>query len=504
MADGSEQVQIASGAELAERARMPLDANGPVRLSLQVADDTSGRGITLRSAQIEAPGAAATTPVAVGAMPPTDRPNILVYLVDTLRADHLGAYGYSRPTSPALDRMAQDGVVFERMIAQSGWTRTSVASVMTGLNPLVHGVLGRDDALPAEAITLPVLMTDLGYETVAVITNGNVSGTFGFDVGFDSFRYLNEQPQDRNREVHRLSDDVNTEFLGWLDARTSDEPFFAYLHTSDPHAPYLPREPQLGQFVGDMRRTGLEWPRYARGFVAGQDEFSPEDVRDEMVALYDAEIAFNDLHFGNLLAALEARGIADDTVIVFTSDHGEEFLDHGAYGHGKTLYRELVQVPLVMRLPGNMAAGTRPAAMAQHIDLLPTLLELAGGVVPAWAQGRSLAPAFADPEWFSNEVARSYLQLDVSSVASLVAGDWHLLRSPMVSQHARTLGIEMFNLAQDPAELLNRRAEMSVRAGLLLTAWRRAEAGDTPLFAIDSAEIDPELAARLRDLGYIR
>jgi arylsulfatase A-like enzyme len=197
----------------------------------------------LRAARLEG-----TAPIASdNAVAPSSirlaRPNVIVYLVDTLRADHLGTYGYAPPTSPSLDAMAAEGIVFERMFAQSGWTRTSVASLMTGLNPPVHGILGRDDALPEEAITLPVLMGDLGYETLAVITNSNVSETFGFDRGFDTFRYLREQVRDLNPEVHRLSDDVNTEFFAWLDDRETDRPFFAYLHTSDPYAPYTPRPP---------------------------------------------------------------------------------------------------------------------------------------------------------------------------------------------------------------------------------------------------------------------
>jgi len=502
--DGTRLTYDVAGDQLGGSVSVELAATGPVRLSLRVAADPSGRGVNLRAARLEANASGAVDTAARPESIALERPNVIVYLVDTLRADHLGTYGYELPTSPALDAMASEGVVFERMFAQSGWTRTSVASLMTGLNPPVHGVLSRDDALPEAAITLPVLMRDLGYETVAVITNGNVSGTFGFEQGFDRFKYFGEQAQDINPEVHHLSDAVNAEFLGWLDGRQTDQPFFAYLHTSDPHAPYTPREPYLGQFVGDLPRSGLDWPRYARAFVAGQDELSAEQVRDELAALYDAEIAFNDFHFGRLLAALEERGVAQNTVVIFTSDHGEEFLDHDGYGHGKTLYRELVQVPLVLRLPQGIAAGTRPVATAQHIDLLPTIVELAGGTPPAWAQGRSLLPAVRDATWRSKVTARSYLELDISSVASLISDDWHLLRSPMDGDHARTLGLRLFDLAADPAEFSDLRARQKVIAGLLLANWRRMEAGEAPLFAIDSAEIDAELAARLRDLGYIR
>jgi arylsulfatase len=222
-----------------------------------------------------------------------------------------------------------------------------------------------------------------------------------------------------------------------------------------------------------------------------------------MVALYDAEIAFNDSQFSLLLARLESRGLDQETVVIFTSDHGEELLDHDDYGHGKTLYRELVQVPLVVRFPYRVAAGTRSSVTAQHIDLLPTIVEMGGGSAPAWAQGRSLLPALLDPGWQDEILVRSYLELDASSVVSLISGEWHLLRLPMDGRHARTLGMEMFDLTTDPAELLNLRARRSI-AGLLLADWRRVEAAEEPLFEIGTAEIDTELAARLRDLGYIR
>lgn len=493
-----------TGAELGAGVELDLAAAGPTRLSLRVAHDPGQRGVRVRTARVAGSSATTARPAASTVAAPGGRPNVIVYLVDTLRADHLGTYGYALPTSPALDAMAAEGMVFDRMYAQSGWTRTSVASVMTGLNPLVHGVMGRDDALPAEAITLPVLLSDLGYATVAVVTNGNVSQAFGFDRGFATFRYLNEKPETVNPEVHYLSDAVNTEFLGWLDGRQTGEPFFAYLHTTDPHAPYAPREPFLTDFVGDMPRSNLAWPRFARAFVAGQDALDATQVRDELVALYDAEIAFNDASFGALLVALQERGLDHNTVVVFTSDHGEEFLDHADYGHGKTLYQELIGVPLVVRMPGGAGGGTRPMASAQHVDLLPTIVELAGGVVPSWAQGRSLVSALADASWESAVPSRAYLELDVASVASLVDGDWHLLRTPMDGTYARTRGLRMFDRGRDPQERTDLRSERLAIAGLLLRQWRQAEAGEQPLFEVGAAEIDAELAARLRDLGYIR
>ena len=181
-------------------------------------------------------------------------PNIVVYLVDTLRADHLGAYGYERPTSPFLDAMSTEGVIFDHPMAQSGWTRTSVASILTGLGPRSHSVLERDDSLSAEAVTMQKLLGHNGYQTYAVITNINVTSRFGFDVGFDAVEVLPLRvPLGANQGVQdaELSDRVNDHFFAWLARRQTDRPFFAYLHTMDPHHPYTPPEPYRSRFVAD-------------------------------------------------------------------------------------------------------------------------------------------------------------------------------------------------------------------------------------------------------------
>ena len=175
------------------------------------------------------------------------RPNVLVYVIDTLRADRLGAYGYPLNTSPHLDSLARDGLLFTTTsIAQSSWTRTSVASIFTGLYPRSHGVNGRTDELSPDALTMAALLSASGYETADLVTNGNVSATFGFDLGFESYVHLREQ---RTEEVHVLSDALNEQAFAWLDSRDVARPFFLYLHATDPHAPYTPRNPFRARYV---------------------------------------------------------------------------------------------------------------------------------------------------------------------------------------------------------------------------------------------------------------
>jgi len=494
------------GGELGQGVELAVAGSGPMRVSFRVTADPAGRGVRVHQARLRSPASnRSAAHIAPDRSIVLERPpHIIVYVVDTLRADHLGTYGYGLPTSPRLDAFAADAVVFERGYAHSGWTRTSVASLLSGLNPMAHGVMEREHPLPAPMITLPAVMADLGFETVGIVTNGILAPAFGFDNGFDTYQYLPEQDPEKQPEVHWLSDEVNTRFFEWLDDRSGESPFFAYLHTTDPHSPYTPRSPYRERFLGDRPSSGLVWPRYADRFVAGQDEVTEVELRDELMALYDAEVAFNDEQFGRLLEGLRARDLYDETVIVFTSDHGEEFLDHGQYSHGRTLYREMIHVPFIVRLPGGVQGGLRSSATARHIDLLPTLTELAGAEAPPWAQGRSLVPALSDEKWSDGESARAYLQLDSISVASFVAGGWHLLRAPMTPEYPSSLSLELFDWGADAGEQMNLRDAQVARAGLLMTHWLQLDARETPLFAVGSAEIDPELAARLRDLGYIR
>ncbi len=279
-------------------------------------------------------------------------PNVLIYMIDTLRADRLGVYGYDQPTSPNLDALAKDSIVFRHALAQSSWTRPSVASVFTGLHPRSHGVNDRTDALSPTATTLAAVLGSAGYQTAAVVTNGNVSAPFGFHLGFEAFVYLGEGT---GREIHAQSDVVNDRVFAWLEGRDADRPFFLYVHTSDPHDPYAPRAPFRDRFMPSPRfpdRIAIR-SMHERPLEAQQ----APDVARELGALYDAEIAFNDHHLGRLLDHLKAENLYDSTIVLVVSDHGEEFYEHEYWGHGITLYEEQLRVPFVLKLPHQMSAG---------------------------------------------------------------------------------------------------------------------------------------------------
>jgi hypothetical protein len=229
------------------------------------------------------------------------RPSILVYVVDCLRADRLNSRREKMAVSPRMDAFAASAVAFERARAHSSWTRSSVVSLLSGLPPEVHGVHGDEETVPDEVTLVPEILQNAGYRTASVITNGMVSGKFGFDRGYDLFVRLTEQHA-KNPEIHQLSDRLNEVFLAWLDDALDNGPFFAYLHATDPHAPYLPRSPYRRLLAPNAT---FDWGRHVfveqltqRRIPAGETH-----VRS-LTALYEAEVAFNDAHFGALMDAL--------------------------------------------------------------------------------------------------------------------------------------------------------------------------------------------------------
>jgi len=430
---------------------------------------------------------------------PRDRsPNVLVYVIDTLRADHLGAYGYKKGTSPNLDALAKDGTLFAETVAQSSWTRASVASIFTGVHPRSHGVNGRLDSLPPDAPTITTRLADGGYATAAYVTNGNVSKSFGFDLGFETCVHLREQ---KTEEVHVLSDMLTTRAVTWLSHQDTTRPFLLYLHSTDPHDPYTPRSPFREQFVTSREYPDLVWVRDLVGLQLPPGE--AEVLRTELTSLCDAEIAFNDHHFGQLVEWLRENDLYDPTLIVVTSDHGEEFLDHQRWGHGGTLYQEQLAVPLIIKLPGQANAGVVIDDLAQHVDLMPTILEPAGVAPPVTAQGRNLfAPVPASPDGTPLIQAVSFLKLNGRHAKSLRDG-WHKVIRYLTPRDT-TARADVFDLESDPGEKHSESPSRAVLRGYLEAELDRTTLSQPRLLAASEGVLDPELEERLRTLGYLR
>ncbi len=325
-------------------------------------------------------------PTIVGAG--NEAPLIVLYLVDTLRADHTGPYGHTRDTTPALDEFAREAVVFEQAVAQASWTKPSVASVITSLLPAEHGASRRLDRLSPHHETLAERLQEKGWATGAVVTNALLyARRAGFDQGFDYFAGLHGRRGHPSRQV-RASVAVDAA-LSWVDARRG-LPTFVWIHTMDPHFPYRPPAPFDRMFSPD------DIPDLPDG--EGGAEADERRKRRHTISRYDGEIAFGDREFGRFLRGLEARGLYDRALIVFLSDHGDEFLDHGGLGHGQTVFDELVRIPLLVKFPGGPHGGQRIAQQVLGIDVMPTILQAAGVQLDGSLAGRPLQDVLAGNE----------------------------------------------------------------------------------------------------------
>ncbi len=503
--EGSEERLAAALATPRDGLSIPLDTlPGPVRLRLEArgaAGDRRG-GVSLegpvevRAAVPPAERAGAGAAAGGEGEPARERPDIVLYTVDTLRADRLEPYGYGRPASPRIAAFAAESVLFERCLAQAPWTLPAMASVLTGLGPRVHGAGERGGTrLPDEHLLLPELLQRAGYRTAAFIANGWVSGTYGFDQGFDLFAFEPGSPNTAE-QMHRNA-------LEWLDGQSGEAPLFVWVHTIEPHAPYDPPEEYRRRFASGVAERDLGATEKMKALKKGAAAVRPGLV-GELNDLYDAEVAFQDAAFGAFLDALRDRGRYERAVVLLHADHGEEFYEHGSWTHGHSLFDEMIRVPLIVRFPGAVPAGLRIAAAAQQIDLLPTLLELAGVEDPPQLPGRSLIPLVrsgarglaADPDL----AARPIFSFRNGRHASVSRGRYKLLAD--VHPSGDPLSKRLFDLAADPGESRDLAEREPITAGLLASLLRREVALQRLSIATEPARPDPETLRQLRALGY--
>ena len=432
--------------------------------------------------------------------PRTDLPDVLLVTIDTLRADHVGAYGYERDTTPNLDRLAREGVRFEIAYAPMGTTAPSHASLFTSRHPLGHGLVRNGLSLAPGERTLAQRLREAGYVTAAFVSSYPVSHRFGFARGFDhyddDFSGSRASLPRRSWEglavegvFDRPGRDTAEAALAWLAARPAARPLFVWLHLFDPHDPYRAPGPQ-----------GLRW------VAEGQDR------RERRRALYDAEVRYADAQFGRVLRAMEARS-ANDLLVVATSDHGEGLADHGRITHNRFLYEEEVRVPLVLRFPGRIPAGVTVHQPAHLIDVSPTLLDAIGlsnggpDGEPAPRDGVSLL-GFAtgreppDPER-ALMLQRPYYpegreRFDERGPGFGVRmGRFKWIEAPLEERR------ELYDLAADPGERRNLADAQPERARALserIAAWRAGQPEDA---LEQEAALSPEDRDALRALGYV-
>jgi arylsulfatase A-like enzyme len=363
--------------------------------------------------------------------------NVLLISIDTLRSDHLGCYGYDRPTSPNIDGLARSGTVFLNTMSVSSWTLPAHASMLTGRYPGQHGL--RDDGVRLDPAipSLPQFFRKRGYRTLAVVSHVYVSSAFGLDRGFDVF----DESLTRGGAANPVATQVVDRFLGLLEPG-DPEPFFAFLHFFDPHLDYVPPSPFGTRFTDPGYRGEIDGTlRSLQGYFSRNDSIPRADL-EQAIGLYDGEIAYVDSEIGRLLEELERRELLDDTIIVITADHGEEFKEHGRLGHARTLFEEQLRVPLIISGHPAFPAGSRRGDLAGLCDLAPTLLELTGAVPEHIFSGRSLIgePGERDRSLFA-ETLRFGFEKRAARRGSLKAID-----------HRHDGKRMFFDLAQDPGE----------------------------------------------------
>ncbi len=456
--------------------------------------------------------------------------SVLLVTVDTLRADHLGCYGYRRPTSPHIDRLASEGALFERAVTSLPRTTQSIASILTGRYPKGHGARGLFSTLPAANLTLAEVLKGEGYATAAVVSNLFLRPGQGFEQGFEHY----ENPPGRWDGDSAI--DVTRAALTWLRGRPSGRPFFLWVHYLDPHWTYQPAPPFDRAFDSTFDHPftlyeDLATGRLTKGQVIFANPLSPRQV-EHVVALYDGEIAQADAAIGQLLdeAAPLARG---PLLVVLTSDHGESLGEHGYhFAHGEYLYEPGLRVPLLLRLPGRIPAGLRTDALVQNVDVAPTILSLldidrlqsvdghplllpaapgaARAVVGAAqvegsalrpAPGRALVFAESDFQLIHRANRRYYIPGPAGKWSAASDGRYKLIHIPIPGGET----IELYDLETDPGETRNLEGS-ATSAGIrarLLRALRQFVDYDRGAGAPPSPEPDPEQRERLRSLGYI-
>ena len=308
---------------------------------------------------------------------------IVVISIDTLRADHLGAYGYERNTSPFLDRLASEGVLFEQAVSSAPWTLPSHVSLLSGLYPSTHRAVDGSEGIAPSVRMAAEIFHEAGWATGGFVASWFVSHRYGFARGFDRFEDF-EQTLNNNTKQKVTARRVIDEAAGWL-RRNSGGRFFLFVHLYDVHFNYDPPPEHAALFDTGYRGPRPPYKKYSHYF----DNPLPADLLAQEIAMYDGAIHYVDAELERLYAVLDQLGLAGETLLVVTADHGEEFFERGSWGHAHTLYEEQVHAPLILHGP-DLGPGRRVPQQVRHVDVLPTLLEVAGLPAPDGLHGTSL------------------------------------------------------------------------------------------------------------------
>ena len=441
------------------------------------------------------------------------RPSVLLITVDTLRADHLGIYGYERATSPNVDRLAEGCAVFDNAYTHSTASGPSHATMLTGLYPPSHGAVGNGIELPQGQITLAETLQAAGYETAAFVSHKFTSGEFGLDQGFDHSRLHVVPSRPRTPEdppsdpPHRVFDAA----VEWLDDR-GDKPFFAWLHLQHPHLIYNPPPPwntRFGEPLPDERRL-YDFDALDE-FMYYETDFAQAEL-DRLVQLYDGEIAYVDDQLERVFRTLRERGLSEETIVVFTADHGEMLFEESRprmVGHGPLPFEPVMRVPLLLCAPDAPWKGRRVPQRVGLVDLAPTLHDLVGLDPSPRHQGRTLMPIVRGEEGDAREVEHSW---SVDAHGAVRATTQSSRMKLICFERGPKWSCELYDLERDPGESTDVKDDPDYRSGggryageviALYRASRRFRAESHIQMAGPVSRRSAEVRAMLREAGYL-
>lgn len=422
--------------------------------------------------------------------------NVILISIDTLRADHLAGYGYHRDTAPNIERFAGKAVLFENAYSQSPWTTPSHATMFTSLYPKVLNIghWPNPGGISPNAYTLAECLRDEGYRTSGYLEAGMVAVKFGFNQGFKPYR----------QGFKHIHESVPV-CLDWI-RENRTERFFVFLHTYDVHR-YNPPEEFSGLFDEGLKsdiEKGIPLARQLQ--VLKNHDFLEQlgdDDRDKIVAIYDESIRYVDHWLGVFFDALAEAGLEENTIVVLTSDHGEEFWEHEHTGHGYTNFEEMLHVPLIIRHP-DIEPGRR-SAMVGLIDLAPTVADMVGARIRSDWQGQSFYPLLSDAS--SAGVRFTFAEAGHIDRQSALDGRWKLVRTHR--SKARKTGPlfkdRLYDLERDPSESRDAAEEhpdVLARMQALLESWDEANERLRGGYQALEVEMDPDLKKQLENLGY--
>ncbi|MBN1572777.1 MAG: sulfatase [Deltaproteobacteria bacterium] len=431
------------------------------------------------------------------------RPNIMIIALDTLRADHLGCYGYGRGISPNIDNFSKDATLYWNTMSQSNWTLPAFSSLFTSLYPHRHANgIGYDtknkitgSSLPKNIPNLADILSHMGYYTNAITGGYYVSDTVGFDIGFKKFHQMGNPTQGIRKDLPLQIEMARD----WITRNHSFTKFFMFFHTYECHNPYRPPQKYLDMIdplYNGPPISGNVTHDFVLKRTPGITEVTPEIV-ERYISLYDAEILYTDAVVGEFFGFLKEKGIYDDSLIILLSDHGDEFYERGGWNHGHTMYDELLRVPIIVKYPGGEKTGVDSLRLARLIDVMPTILfDVLGVEREGWfMEGVPLSEPLDDPIG----IAEGKMTWDGMNLFSLRQGE---LKYVFDENERRTM---VFDLKEDPGEkrnLIRKRRDEALRIESIAKDYESIYMSNLKNL-LDPKSVDDETIEVLKDLGYL-